>query len=323
MVGTLRDPTTPPPPSPPGCSLFCRHHPHHHLPQTAGAFASGQALRVPRRGKKPLSAGGRVGVARHYPLRHVRALRCRARTCLGGGSLVGSGVVALLPSRQTPPPQTRSLQRGLFPIVASTLRISPSFEKRCLPVFASLPRAAIMQTPAALFIGFAAPSRQPKPHGGGQCPRPPYGRGWRLPRGATLRCYAFPLVLPAFLRLGPAATGFCRYRQKGCFSTFCLLRAAARLVSLCAWATRAVALGAPFLSASCARGPPPRACGLGGSPPLLALPHFRRASHSGRAPPRRAGLREGGVPPQGAGRFFRLARSRIQGQSGLRPLPLP
>lgn len=236
-----------------------------------------------------------------------------------------SGGALLLPVRLTPPHPTQTRQRGLFgvPSPLPPYRPRPSFEKRCLPVFASLPQAAIMQTPAALFLGFAAPSRHPKPLGGGLCPRPPFGRGWRLPRGATLRCYALPLVLPAFLRLGPAAAGFCRCRQKGCFSAFCLLRAAARLVSLCAWATRAFALGAPLWSASCARGPPPRACGLGGSPPLLALPRFRRASPSGRAPPRRAGLREGGVPPQGAGRFFRLARSRLQGLSGLRPLPLP
>ena len=32
-----------------------------------------------------------------------------------------------------------------------------------------------------VFIGSAAPSRQPKPFGGGLCPRPPCGRGWRLP----------------------------------------------------------------------------------------------------------------------------------------------
>ena len=48
--------------------------------------------------------------------------------------------------------------------------------------------------------------------------------------------------------------------------------------------------GARICGASCARGPPPRACWLGGPPPLLASP----ASY-GRAPPRWSGLRESGV----------------------------
>jgi len=48
--------------------------------------------------------------------------------------------------------------------------------------------------------------------------------------------------------------------------------------------------GARICGASCARGPPPRACWLGGPPPLLALP-----APDGRAPPRWSGLRESGV----------------------------
>jgi len=47
---------------------------------------------------------------------------------------------------------------------------------------------------------------------------------------------------------------------------------------------------ARICGASCARGPPPRACWLGGPPPLLASP-----ASFGRAPPRWSGLRESGV----------------------------
>ena len=53
--------------------------------------------------------------------------------------------------------------------------------------------------------------------------------------------------------------------------------------------------GARICGASCARGPPPRACGLGGPPPLLACP-----APCGRAPPRWSGLWEiglGALPP--------------------------
>ena len=48
--------------------------------------------------------------------------------------------------------------------------------------------------------------------------------------------------------------------------------------------------GARICGASCARGPPPRACWLGGPPPLLAFP-----APFGRAPPRWSGLWESGV----------------------------
>lgn len=65
---------------------------------------------------------------------------------------------------------------------------------------------------------------------------------------------------------------------------------------------------ARICGASCARGPPPRACGLGGPPPLLASP----ASY-GRAPPRWSGLRESGVR---LWRAFLSADARASGYGG-------
>ena len=277
--------------------------------------------------KSPYSLGVVSGVARLFAWKRPTLLR-RVGAVPCGSSLSGSVALAALRCCQCARPLYTRHERSSAGFLASLLHSrpvapAPPLKSGVCPCLHLCRKRQSCKHRQHYFSASPPPRGTQSRSAGVYAPAlPSVGVGGSrvvLRSGATRSLWCSLL----FCVLAPLPRAFAVTGKRVAFLRLVCLALPRAVVSLCAWATRAVALGAPFLSASCARGPPPRACGLGGSPPLLALPRFRRASPFGRAPPRRAGLREGGVPPQGAGRFFRLTRSRIQGQSGLRPLPLP
>lgn len=146
---------------------------------------------------------------------------------------------------------------------------------------------------------------------------------------APARCYApvlrAPSCAPCFSASWPRCRGLLPLPAKGVL--FCVLS-----VLRCRALLLVFVLGQLALSRSALRfSPRPQQrwgcrCWVGGGAPppsLAAFPAPVGATPLWSRPRILRGLRKSGVPPQGAGRFFRLTRSRIQGQSGLRPLPLP
>ena len=259
--------------------------------------------------KSPYSLGVVSGVARLFAwkrptlLRRVDALPC-------GGSLSGSVALAALRCCQCARPLHTRHKRASAGFLAPLLRSrpvapAPPLKSGVCPCLHLCRKRQLCKHRQHYFSASPPPRGTQSRSAGNYAPAlPSVGVGGSrvvLRSGATRSLWCSLL----FCVLAPLPRAFAVTGKRGAFLRFVCLALPRAVVSLCAWATRAVALGAPFLSASpAAVGVPLLGGRRGPSPFPRRLPRFRRASPSGRACAVCAGFGRVVSRPKGRGVFF-------------------